>query len=89
MAHTRVTRNDLLDALEQFGRAAAKRPAGQGWYTIEEMAKRRNKSLPTIRYQLKMARERGIRIEQAYGTVIDADGRAKRATFYKLGNGKA
>jgi hypothetical protein len=84
----RVTTGDLLAALEEFGKAQPKRPAGKGWYTIEEMARQQNTSMPTVRYQLKVARQRGLAIEQAFGTVADADGRAKRATFYKLKNGK-
>jgi DNA-binding Lrp family transcriptional regulator len=79
---TRVTTNDLLDALVKFGKAQARRPVG-AWYTIEELAKRQNVSVPTVKYQMKVARERGVVIEQAYGTVLDTEGRAKRSTFYR------
>jgi hypothetical protein len=75
----------LLDALRKFGKAQAKRPPGEGWYTLAELATRENVSAPTMHYRIKCARDRGVKIEQAYGTALDAEGRAKRATFYRLG----
>jgi hypothetical protein len=79
------TKNDLLDALAEFGKARARRPAGKGWYTLDEAAASATPATTpaAIRYQMKMARAHGVVIEQVHGTALDEDGRARRATFYR------
>jgi hypothetical protein len=84
MGRIRVTQNDLLEALRRYGKADARRPVGDGWYTREEMAKHEGVSTPAIAYALKCAQRRGVKIETAAGTTLDADGRAKRTTYYRV-----
>jgi hypothetical protein len=80
--------NALLDALRKFGRALPKRPSGDGWYTLEELASAESVTLPTIRYRMQCAQQRGVTFERATGTRVDQDGKAKRTTYYRLKNGK-
>lgn len=83
---TRITRNDLLDALAEFGKALPKKPEGTGWYTLEELAQQSAPpvSVAAVKYRIKRAQERGVRVEMASGTVVDADGRVKRTGYYRL-----
>lgn len=80
----RPTENALLAALRQYGKATARRPAGKDWATLAEMALEDGVTLPAIRYKLRMAQRNGVRVETATGTVLDSEGNAKRATFYKF-----
>jgi len=84
MGRTRLTENDLLDALREFGKAAAKRPMGEGWQSLDEMARAESVSVPTMRYRLKCARARGVKIDQLPGTELDETGMARRTTYYRL-----
>ena len=76
--------NGLLQALREFGKAAARRPAGEGWQTIEEIAIQEGLTIGAVRYRLKAAQQRGVVLELAVGTALDAEGRAKRSYYYRL-----
>lgn len=80
----RVTTNDLLDALREYGKAQARRPSGDGWYTVEELANQGGATIAATKYRLRTAMERGCKIETASGTALDSEGRAKRAAFYRF-----
>lgn len=80
----KITENELLEALREFGRADAKRPAGTGWHTLEELARTEHVTVATMRYRLKRAQTRGVTIETATGTALDEEGRAKRATYWRF-----
>lgn len=90
MGRTRITTNDLLEALRVYGKAEAKRPAGPGWYLLEELAAQSKPpcSVAAVKYRIKMAQQRGVTVEIAHGTVVDEDGRIKRTGYYRLRNGK-
>jgi hypothetical protein len=81
---TKPTATALIEALRQYGKAAAKRPLGPGWQSIDEMARAESVSVPTMRYRLKCARARGVKIDQAPGTELDENGMARRTTYYRL-----
>lgn len=80
----RVTQNDVLAVLAEYGKALPKRPAGDGWNTLDELASQSGQTRAAIRYQIACAQARGVHFETATGSVVDADGKAKRATFYRL-----
>lgn len=84
------TQNALLQVLEKFGRRPAHRPSGEGWFTLEELAAEegRGASPAAIKYRIQQAQKRGVMVEIAAGTALDADGRAKRTAYYRLKNGK-
>lgn len=84
MSKVSITRNDLLDALKQYGRAQAKRPAGDHWFTLDDLATAEGVERAAIRYRIKMAREAGVKVETATGTAIDAEGNARRTMYYRL-----
>jgi len=78
--------NELLDALREFGRALAKRPPGDGWFTLEELATAQGVERAAVRYRIHMARKGGkVKIETATGTALDAEGNARRTSYYRLG----
>ena len=81
------TVNDLLDALRQYGKPAAKRPDGKGWMTLEEMAQAEKTTKAAIKYRINAAIRRGVKIEQESGTTNLKDGRVVRTAYYRLGNG--
>ena len=78
------SRNALLDALEKFGRAVAKRPKGEGWHTLQELSAQRGISVPALKYRLDMAKKRGVEIDMAPGTQVDDEGNARKAIYYRL-----
>lgn len=78
-----MTERDLLDAIEKYGQAVPRRPEGKGWYTIEEMAKKKGVSVPAMRYRFKLALAAGVKIEQATGSAPTPDGRLRRAIYYR------
>lgn len=89
MARIRVTENDLLAALREYGRAAAKRPPGKDWLTMDELVEREIAAghavtRAAMRYRLVRAQRNGIIVETAAGTALDDEGRAKRTTYYRL-----
>lgn len=81
--------NDLLSALQQYGSAPTKRPAGPGWWTVAELAEKEQTTGPAIRYRIKMLRRRGIRLESVTGSVLDDEGLLKRTTYYRIRKKKA
>jgi hypothetical protein len=87
---TKPSKNALLDAMRKFGRAEARRPPGDGWFTLDELARQESQetgqvvTVSAMRYRLKMAQKRGVRIESATGTALDDEGNAKRATYYRM-----
>lgn len=84
----RPTKNALLDALNQYGRAMAKKPAGEGWSTLQELSAQEGVSVPALKYRMDMARKRGLQFEMAPGTQLDDDGNARKAIYWRLKNGK-
>lgn len=78
------TKNALLEALRKFGRALPKRPAGDGWYTLQELSQQEGVSVPALRYKMQMAKKRGFVFEQAAGTALDDEGNARRTTYFRL-----
>lgn len=74
----------ILAVLEKFGRAQAKRPAGDGWHTLDELAAQKSTTRAAIRYQIQMAQRQGVQFETASGSTVDDEGRPKRTTFYRL-----
>lgn len=80
----RVTTNDLLEALRQHGTPLPRKPIGEGWYTIQELADREQATVSAIKWRIKCAKARGVIIEQATGTALDADGKPKRTAYYRL-----
>lgn len=85
-----ITQNDLLEALRKYGKATARRPAGQGWYTLHELAAMEDPpiTIPALKYRIQQAQKQGIRFEMAGGTQIDEEGKARKAVYYRLKNGK-
>lgn len=79
----RVTTDDLLGALREYGKPIPKRPAGKGWLTADEMANAEGITIPALRYRLKLAIQNGLKIETAPGSAL-VDGVVKRATFYRV-----
>lgn len=84
MARISVTADDLLAALDEYGKAEIRKPAGPGWYTLEELATAKQSTVPAMAYRLKMARDRGLTVESQPGTKLDAHGKPKRTTYYRL-----
>lgn len=84
MSKLKVTANDLISALKQYGKALSKRPPGEGWQTLEELATASGQSRAAVRYQVRMAQRQGVKMETATGSVEDVDGRIVRSTFYRL-----
>lgn len=83
------TRNALLEALHKFGRAVAKRPPGEEWYTLQELSQQEDGlSVPALKYRIATAKKRGVRVEMAPGTQLDDEGNARKAIYYRLKNGK-
>lgn len=74
----------LLVALRKFGKAVAKRPAGEGWFTLAELAQQEQATVPAIKYRIEQAKKRGVAIEMQPGTVLDDEGTAKRTQYYRL-----
>lgn len=86
---TKVTRNDLLEAIRQYGKASPKHPAGEGWVTLDALAAQEGISKGMLRYRLEQAMKRGVKIETATGSAEDADGKMRRVMYYRLfKNGK-
>jgi len=79
-----VSQNDLLDALREYGKATARRPAGDGWYTLQELAAQEGVSVPQIKYRMNTARKRGIKFDQSPGTQLDDEGNARKAIYWRL-----
>ena len=84
---SKPNQNALLDALRKFGKAQARRPAGEGWFTLAELAAEEGSSPAAIKYRILMAQKRGVKFEQANGTALDEEGNAKKAVFWRLKNG--
>ena len=76
--------NDLLHALHEFGKAPARRPLGEGWQTAEELALAEGVTVAAMKYRIRVAQKRGVVIDVAVGTALDAEGRAKRSYYYRL-----
>jgi len=86
---TRLDRNDFLAALQEFGKAAPKRPPGEGWYTIAEYAAMAKKTVPAIKYAMFHAKQQGVVFEHAFGTMPNRNGVARKAVFFRVSkNGK-
>ena len=82
-----ITQNELLEALRLYGKAQARRPAGDGWHTLAELAETEGLTIPAIKYRIQQAQKQGVKIDLAPGTAIDGDGKARK-TFYYRRNGK-
>lgn len=65
-----------------------RKPAGEGWYTLAELARAENASMPAIKYRIECAKKRGVQIDMAPGTALDDEGKPRRTTYYRLRNGK-
>lgn len=84
-----VDRNEFLAAIQEFGKAPAKRPAGEGWYTLAEYAAMSKKSIPAIKYGMWRAEAQGVKFERAFGTMPNKQGVARKAVFFRIAkNGK-
>ena len=83
------TPNAFLSALHEFGKAAPRRPPGDGWFTIVEYAAMGKTTVPAIKYGMQKAEQRGVTFESAYGTMPNKQGIARKAVFFRLSkNGK-
>lgn len=80
------SRSELLAVIREFGKRAARRPPGDGWHTLLELAAEEggDVSPSTMKYRIREAQRRGIVVETAIGTALDADGNAKRSAYYRL-----
>ncbi len=79
-----VSENDILDAIEKYGRESPKHPTGKGWETIAHMAKRAKKGISALRYQLKLAISKGLKVERFVGSDYDDTGALRRQTWFRV-----
>lgn len=78
--------------LREYGKATVKRPTGDGWFTLEELADEERKQDPTvtveaIRYRIKQAKQHGVTVEVAAGSIADRDGKVHRTNYYRITTG--
>ena len=81
---TRVTEDDLLAAIREYGKELPKRPEGKQWETIAQMAKRAGKSISAMRYQLTLALQHGLKVERFVGSDYDQAGTLVKQTWFKV-----
>ena len=80
----KVTTQDLLEAIREYGKKPPNHPSGKGWYTIAEMAKREGVGIPNMRYRLKQAMARGVPVERYVGSGFDTTGELVKQTWFRV-----
>ena len=76
--------SDLLAAIDALGKEQPKRPAGDGWQTVAQMAKARQISVGAMRFRFNQAIERGLKIERFVGSDYDPTGRLVKQTWFRV-----
>lgn len=80
----RVTTDDLLAAILALGKEDAKRPPGNGWKTVAAMAKERGLGISAMRQRLRLAMERGLKVERFTGSDYDMTGRLVKQSWLRM-----
>ena len=80
----KITTNDLLEALEKYGRELPKRPIGKGWTTIKQMALKKAVTVSRVRWQIQTAIQRGLKIERFVGSDYDEAGQLVKQTWFRV-----
>ena len=80
----KITTNDLLEALEKYGRELPKRPSGKGWTTIKQMALKKSVTVSRVRWQIQTAIQRGLKIERFVGSDYDEAGQLVKQTWFRV-----
>lgn len=81
---TKITTDDLLAAIQEFGRELPKRPAGKNWYTVKQMAKREGVSVSAMRQRFRVAMERGLKVERVTGSDYDEAGVLVKQVWFRV-----
>lgn len=79
-----VTENDLLAAINAYGKEQPKKPAGKGWETVGDMAKRERVSRGTIRWRMQLAVDNGLKVERFVGSDYDPNGKLTKQTWFRV-----
>lgn len=79
-----ITNNDLLAAINAIGREQPKRPEGEGWETVPQMAKREGISRGAMHQRLRVALEKGLQVEKFIGSDHDAIGNVVKQTWFRV-----
>lgn len=80
----RVTTDDLLAAIDALGKEQPKRPVGDGWHTIKQMAKTKGLNISAMRFRFYRAVERGLQVERFVGSDYDAHGTLIKQTWFRV-----
>lgn len=79
-----ISRNDLLSAIDELGKEQPKRPEGDGWRTVPEMAKEKGVSRGAMHQRLRVALEHGLKVESFVGSDHDATGKLVKQTWFRI-----
>lgn len=80
----KVTSDDLLAAINEFGKEQPKRPTGKGWESVGAMAKREGVSRGTIRWRMQLAVDNGLKVERFVGSDYDPNGKLVKQTWFRV-----
>ena len=80
----KVTTNDLLAALEQYGFEQPKRPTGKGWVQLKDLATQKHTTPGAIKAQMMLARKNGVAIERFTGSDYNEKGRLCKQTWFRV-----
>ena len=80
---TKVTTDDLLAAIQEYGKEPPKRPPGNGWHTVKQMAQQQKVSVSGFRQRFRLAMERGLQVERFTGSDYDEAGTLVRQTWFR------
>jgi hypothetical protein len=79
-----ITQNDILAAIEELGKEPPKRPSGKEWKTVGEMAKAQGVSRGAFRHRMKLALDRGLKVERFVGSDYDTNGTLVKQTWFRV-----
>lgn len=80
----RPTQGDILAMIDQLGKEAPKRPTGSGWFTVAQMAKRKGLNISAMRFRMKLAMTKGMKVERFVGSDYDGTGALVKQTFFRV-----
>ncbi len=81
---TKVTKGDLLDAIRAYSKALPKRPPGQGWRTIVQMAEQEGVTCSAFRQRFYVAIGKGLKVERFVGSDYDQTGALTKQTWFRV-----
>lgn len=84
MARVKITQDDIMAVLAEYGRALPQRPEGENWHTLAELATRANTTVAAIKYRIDQARRQGCKVETSPGSVVADDGRLHRTMYWRV-----